>query len=161
MADFQGVQHNGRRASARFAIVVVAAFIGGEAKAQTYVRPDCQPHISAPRLDPSPPTAGWYRRFWTGDCQGLRGCVGGSPNWNEIVGKLVTRSTAAERPAVLAKACSLGPLIGQEWTRPREIRRIDSGDLRKFQRALGSAGDVLKGIELVDAQARAKIGTGR
>ena len=139
-------------------IVAVAGLAAVQAKAQAYVRPDCRPFLAAPQLDASPPTAGWYKRFWTGDCRGLHGCVGGSPNWNEIVGKLVTRSPALERPAVLAKACRLGPLIGQEWTRPGAVRRIDSRDLRKFQGALESSGDLLKGIDQVEGQARAKIG---
>ena len=73
--------------------------------------------------------------------------------------KLVARSRAQERPAVLARACRLGPLIGLEWTRPRTVRRIDSGDLRKFKTTLESSGDVLKGIERVEAEARAKIGS--
>lgn len=141
------------------AMAATAALFGFHADAQSYVRPDCRPLISVARLDPSPPTARWYKRFWTGDCGGLSGCVGGSPNWNEVVGKLVARSTPAQRPTVLAKACRLGPVIGQEWTRPRDVRRVDSGDLRKFQRALESAGDVLKGIENVEREARAKIGS--
>jgi hypothetical protein len=29
---------------------------------------------------------------------------------------------------VLSKACRMGPLIGHEWTRPRAVRRIDTGD---------------------------------
>ena len=146
------------RAGRLAAICAVAALSGFEAKAQAYVRPDCRPLVSAAHLDPSPPTAHWYRRFWTGDCEGLRGCIGGSPNWNEIVGKLVARSAPPERATVLAKACRLGPVIGQEWTRPRDVRRIDSGDLRAFQRLLESAGEVTKGIDKVEAQVRAKIG---
>ncbi len=132
--------------------------VAAQAHAQSYVRPDCRPLVLSNHLDPSPLTARWYKRFWTGDCDGLRGCMGGSPNWNEVVGKLVTRSGVDQRPTVLARACRLGPLIGQEWTRPGRVRRIDSSDLRAFKSTLDSAPDVLKGIEQVEAQARAKIG---
>jgi hypothetical protein len=149
------------RAGQLAATSAALALVGFDAGAQAYVRPDCRPLLAAPRLDPSPPTARWYRRFWTGECGGLSGCMGGSPNWNEIVGKLVARSAPGERPTVLAKTCRLGPLIGQEWTRPRDVRRIDSGDLRGFERVLESAGDVLKGIDQVEAQARAKVGRRR
>ena len=87
------------------AVMLAAALASGGAQAQDYVRPDCRPLISeaAPSPDSSL-TARWHRRFWTGDCGGLSGCFGGSPNWNGIVGQLVARSDAAARPEVLAKA---------------------------------------------------------
>lgn len=148
-----------RRICPTVSVVVVGAslLLGAPADAQSYVRADCRGLAPAARLDPSPPTSRWYKRFWTGDCNGLRGCVSGAPNWNEIVGKLVARSRPPDRPTVRAKACRLGPLIGQEWTRPRKVRRIDSGDLRSFRTALESAPDVIQGIERVEAQVRAKI----
>ena len=142
----------------RAAIAAAAALAWSHAEAQSFVRAECRSLVSAARLDPSPVTARWYKRFWSGECGGLRGCVGGSPNWNEVVGKLIARSAPAERPIVLARACRLGPLIGQEWTRPRKVRRIDSGDLRNFKTSLESAGEVLEGIARVEARARAKIG---
>jgi hypothetical protein len=52
----------------------------------------------------------------------------------------------------------LGALIGQEWTRPREVRRIDTGDLRRFKATLDAAGEVRAGLARVESQARAKIG---
>jgi hypothetical protein len=142
--------------------MLATALASGGARAQAYVRPDCLPLIS--EAAPSPETsltARWYRRFWTGDCAGLSGCFGGSPNWNGIVGELVARSDAGARPQVLAKACRLGPLIGLEWTRPKDVRRIDSGDLRRFRSALASSRDVLAGLDFVEAQARAKIAAPR
>jgi hypothetical protein len=155
MSKFNRPRHIWPRIPMQAAIFAAAVLTCPRADAQSYVRPDCRPLASVDRLDPSPLTARWYKRFWTGDCDGLRGCINGSPNWNEVVGKLVARSHPSDRPTVLAKACRLGPLIGQEWTRPRKVRRIDSGDLRGFKTALESAGDVLKGIERVDVQARA------
>jgi hypothetical protein len=52
----------------------------------------------------------------------------------------------------------LGALIGQEWVRPKVVRRIDTGDLRDFSRTLERSADVAAGIATVEAQARAKIG---
>jgi len=138
--------------------VLAILTISFPARAQSYVRADCKPVVTA-GAPADALTAHWYRRFWTGDCTGLHGCMAGSPNWNDVVSKLVARSRAQERPAVLARACRLGPLIGLEWTRPRTVRRIDSRDLRKFKTTLESSGDVLKGIERVEAEARAKIGS--
>lgn len=146
------------RAALGAAVLISAA----PANAQSYVRADCRALVTSARLDPSPLTARWYRRFWTGDCNGLAGCMGGSPNWNEVVGKLSARAAPSDRARVQARACRLGALIGQEWTRPRDVRRIDTGDLRRFKSTLDGAGDVKAGLDRVEAKARAKIGgTGR
>jgi hypothetical protein len=99
----------------------------------------------------------WYRRFWTGDCDHLPLCFAGSPNWNDIVGKLLTRGGPAERAALLPKACRLGQMIGLEWARDKKVRRIDTGDLRAFKGQLEASGDALRGIERVEASARAKM----
>lgn len=135
--------------------------LGGGAQAQSFVRPDCAPLISERGHDEASTPGRWYRRFWTGECQGLRGCMAGSPNWNDVVGKLVARSTPATRAAVLTKACRLGPTIGVEWSRPKPVRKIDTGDLMSFKRTLDSGGDVLAGLEKVEAQARAKLASPR
>ena len=139
-------------------LAAAVLLVGPAARAQPYVRPDCQPLIAADTLGETSLTARWYRRFWTGDCGDLRGCLKGSPNWNDIVGELVARSPAADRRKVLEKACRLGPLIGLEWTRPSRVRRIDTRDLRGFNATLERARDVMQGLDAVEAQARAKIG---
>lgn len=138
-------------------IVLAVLLTAAPAQAQSYVRADCRPLIGANRLGQTSLTARWYKRFWTGDCGGLKGCLAGAPNWNQIVGKLVVRASAADRPAVLARACRLGPVIGLEWTRPSTVRRIDSGDLRRFKATLESSRDVRAGLARVEAQARAAI----
>jgi hypothetical protein len=144
----------------RLSLFLAAAILlaAPAAQAQSYVRADCKPLIAADKLGETSLTARWYRRFWTGDCGDLHGCLGGAPNWNEIVGQLVARSPAPERPKVLAKACRLGPLIGLEWTKPSRVRRIDTHGLRGFKSTLEGARDVMQGLAEVEAQARAKIG---
>jgi hypothetical protein len=144
-------------------ILVAAALLAcaPSAEAQSYVRSECRPLVSVVGLDPSPLTARWYRRFWTGDCEKLHGCISGAPNWNEIVGELAARSANSQRAMVLTRACRLGPLIGVEWTRPKGVRRIDTSDLRGFKKTLESASNVLQGIEQVEAETLAKIGPPR
>lgn len=146
------------RHGVRWASLAASLLVVGSAQAQTYVRPDCQPLIAARGPEGSSLTGRWYRRFWTGDCGDLHGCLSGAPNWNEVVGKLVARSPAPERPKVLAQACRLGPLIGLEWTKPNKVRRIDTHDLRGFKSTLEDARDVLRGLADVEAQVRAKAG---
>ena len=140
------------------ALAAATLLAAASARAQPYVRPDCRPLIAADTLGETSLTARWYRRFWTGDCGDLRGCMKGLPNWNEVVGRLVARSPEPERARVLEKACRLGPLIGLEWTRPSRVRRIDTGDLRRFNKTLDRSPDVMQGLAAVEAQLRAKIG---
>jgi hypothetical protein len=148
--------------NARLGAVLAFAFLSAivapsPVLAQSYVRADCARLIARARTVPTSLTGRWYKRFWTGDCGGLGGCISGSPNWNQVVGQLVARSQPRDRPAVLAKACRLGPLIGLEWTRPRDVRRIDSGELRAFRSTLESSSNVLDGLNRVDAEVRGKI----
>ena len=142
------------------AFALATALSAAPVAAQDYVRAECRPLIGPDPLasDPASTTARWYRRFWTGNCDGLFGCFGGSPNWNEVVGRLVGRSAPADRAAVLAKACRLGPQIGLEWTRPKSLRRIDTGELRRLKSTLDAARDVPSGLDRVEAEVRAKLG---
>ncbi|CAN5231292.1 hypothetical protein BH10PSE4_BH10PSE4_29490 [soil metagenome] len=99
----------------------------------------------------------WYKRFWTGGCDHLALCFSGSPNWNDIVGKLLVKGGPAEQPILLPKACRLGQLIGLEWAKDRGVQKITTHDLKTFNAMLEAAGDPLKGVEAVDAKARALV----
>jgi hypothetical protein len=142
--------------AAASAVVLLAA--ASAASAQDYVRADCRDMVAAsPAAFDSPEHARWYKRFWTGDCERLKFCFPGSPNWNDIVGKLLVRGGPAERVVLLPKACRLGRLIGLEWSRDKKIRKIDTGDLRKFNTMLEASGDALRGVERVEATAQGKL----
>jgi hypothetical protein len=141
------------------ALLAALAFgLSGAAQAQDYVRPDCRGLVNstALRFD-TPEHVRWYKRFWTGECDHLPMCFSGSPNWNDIVGKLLTKGGPSEQAALLPKACRLGQTIGLEWSRNKKIRRIDTGDLRVFKAQLELSGDALRGVEEVETLARAKL----
>ena len=136
----------------------LAILLAGAAHAQDYVRPDCQGLVSPGALHfDSPEHQRWYKRFWTGDCDRLSFCISGAPNWNDIVGKLLAKGGGAEQPALRPRVCRLGQMIGLEWSRERDIRRIDTGDLRTFKSILDAAHDPLLGVTRVEALARAKL----
>ena len=141
------------------ALLAALAFgVTGAAQAQDYVRADCRGPLAPATLRfDTPEHVRWYKRFWTGDCDHLPMCLPGSPNWNDIVGKLLTRGGPAEQAVLLPKACRLGQTIGLEWSRNKKIRRIDTGDLRVFKGQLEASGDALLGIEGVENSVRAKL----
>jgi hypothetical protein len=140
---------------------VAAVAVSTSASAEEFVRGDCRP-MTVPtaslRFD-SPEHVRWYKRFWTGTCDDLNFCFPGSPNWNDIVGKLLVRGGPAERAALLPKACRLGQLIGLEWSRDRRIKHIHTTDLKTFSAMLEASGDALDGVEKVEAKAKAMIAT--
>jgi hypothetical protein len=137
--------------------VVAVLGIASAAQAGEFVRADCRTAVKptdAIRFDTDEHLR-WYKRFWTGTCDHLSFCFSGSPNWNDIVGKLLVKGGAGEQPALLPKACRLGQLIGLEWAKDKDIQRISTKDLKVFNSMLEAAGDPLKGVEAVDAKARA------
>jgi hypothetical protein len=152
----------GRGAGAALSVLVVGLALAGaaatQARAQDYVRADCRTQLdpTVMRFDTTLHQR-WYKRFWTGECDHLPMCFSGSPNWNDIVGKLLVRGGSAERAALLPKACRLGQMIGLEWARDKKVRRIDTGDLHAFKGQLEASGDALRGIDQVEASARTKM----
>ena len=144
--------------SSLLAVAATAVLFSTAASAQDYVRADCRDTVAASLMAfDSPEHARWYKRFWTGECEKLNFCFPGSPNWNDIVGKLLVRGGPSERVVLLPKACRLGRLIGLEWSRDKKIRKIDTGDLRKFNSMLEASGDALRGVERVETAAQAKL----
>jgi hypothetical protein len=143
------------------AVAVVAAFgIAPAVQAAEFVRADCRTLVKptdAIRFDTDEHLR-WYKRFWTGTCDHLAFCFPGSPNWNDIVGKLLVKGGAGEQPALLPKACRLGQLIGLEWAKDKNVQKITTKDLKGFNALLEAAGDPLKGVEAVDAKARVMAG---
>lgn len=145
------------RGTALLAALAFGLATAPSARAQDYVRADCRGLVNTyPRFDTSD-HGRWYKRFWTGECDHLPMCMSGSPNWNDIVDKLLTRGGPAEQAALLPKACRLGQTIGLEWSRNKKIRRIDTGDLRVFKRQLEASGDALLGVEQVERSVRVKL----
>lgn len=142
-----------------FGLVLAAMVVAGGANAQEFVRNDCRAMVQSTQSlkFEDPKHALWYKRFWTGSCADLSMCMPGSPNWNDIVGKLLIKGGPAERAALLPKACRLGQMIGMEWARDRRIKRIKTADLKTFNTMLEASGDALRGVEQVELKARSMI----
>jgi len=142
-------------------LAALALMAPGVVQAEEFVRRDCQPVVQptdALKFE-TDRHALWYRRFWTGSCaDGLPLCFPGTPNWNEIVSRLVARGDPQYRAVLLPKACRLGQLIGLEWARDKRIQRIRTADLKVFNAMLEAAGDPLTGLERVEGKAQAMIG---
>jgi hypothetical protein len=105
----------------------------------------------------------WYRRFWTGSCDGLSTfdfCHSGSPNWREVIERIRRQVPAGEQSTTISKACNVGHLIGFEWAKDNNVRCIHTSDLPGMMRMLES-GNMLERLNRLEAQARGKLGCRR
>jgi hypothetical protein len=107
----------------------------------------------------------WYRRFWTGKCDGLsmlpppfgHGCSESAPGWNEMVGQMLAQAPAGHEAEVAAKVCKLGELVGYEWAKDNDKRCIHTtgaNSLGSLTPILKEKGDVSGRLERVEAKAK-------
>ena len=103
----------------------------------------------------------WYQRFWTGSCKGLSffQCFPGKPFWCETLGKALDRVslTPLERRSLAVRMVALGRLIGHEWARDNDIRKIDTSDIKTWYRDLEKPGNLASALDRIEAAARAKL----
>jgi hypothetical protein len=129
--------------------------------AQTFVTQACQSSVPATadiRFD-NPSHFAWYRRFWSGQCQGLAPftCISGYPNWNAVVAQLTAQAPPADRSHVILRLCRLGHVLGLEWARDNAVRRIDTDDLRRLTTVLTGQGSLDERLQRVDAATKALL----
>ena len=79
------------------------------------------------------------------------------PYLTSELSELLRRAAPAERPALLARACRLGRMVGYEWARDNGIRRIDTDDLQGYEEQLSRAGGAGAALDLVEQSAKAKL----
>lgn len=146
------------RKAAALAALLLTGVVAPQAQAQAYVADICQASVTPATLRfDSAEHSRWYKRFWTGECDHILGCLPGSPNWNAIMRQLVARAAPSERAQLLPKACRLGQLVGLDWSREHGVRKITTQDLRRLY-AILEQGDPLTGVDHAEAAARAQLG---
>jgi hypothetical protein len=128
------------------------------AQAQDFITPDCRasaPAIAQIRFD-DPAHQAWYRRFWSGRCEGLAPftCMSGYPNWNAVVAQLTAEAAPADRARLLPEICGMGRTIGLEWARDNAVRRISTNDLKSLTTVLTGPGPLPSRLQRVEAQVR-------
>jgi hypothetical protein len=145
-----------------FLAATVLSLCAASAQAQEFVRSECVGvvQVSARMTFDSAEHRNWYRRFWTGDCKSLPAlrCMPGSPNWNDVITKLVKKGRADQAPAITTAACRMGETIGHEWAREKAVRRIDTADLKAFLVTLDTAPDVTTGLSRVELRVKTALG---
>jgi hypothetical protein len=117
----------------------------------------------------------WYKRFWTGDCrdvkragfwEGLK-CRGGERGstdprkqfWYDTVDQCVQKVATEDQGSLRLTLWELGRLVGHEWARDNDIRKIDSDDIKQWGETLLNAKgqDLHDVIEGINGEALAKL----
>ena len=111
---------------------------------------------------------GWYQRFWYGDCDGLSGSawsecglvkIFNPEYWFDTVDQVVQRAAPSERPALRVALWRLGRVIGHEWARANDIRRIDTDDIEEWGDELrrASASDLCATVQTLFSSATTRL----
>lgn len=102
----------------------------------------------------------WYRRFWTGTCQGLPlfTCFSGRPYWSETMQNTLQKIAPAGRADAKLKMCAIGKLIGHEWAKDNNIRRIDTQLVSVWIERLEKSADPIATLHGIDAEAKQQLG---
>ena len=163
-----------RRARA-LAVVMVALVHGaapGVAAAQDRAAVAANSHTAMAYAEQADPAAGlrfetsthraWYGVFWSGECADLAFlerlvCLKGQPTWTEITRMVVAKSQPDARAVVRYKMNRLGRIIGFEWARHNDERRIDSDDLKRWSNWLEKTADVDGAVDRMAEAARRLI----
>lgn len=96
----------------------------------------------------------WYGRFWTGKCDGVPGfCLESGPNWFGAIDEALGKVAADQRAAVCGQLVELGRLVGFEWAKANDVRKIDTSKVGAWYRQLHAATDVSTVAQAIRAEA--------
>jgi hypothetical protein len=128
------------------------------AQAQANVFGPCVSHVSALSAMSFDDTThrNWYRRFWNGQCVGLFGCLP-ARKWTDVVDRLAGEAASAASHEVTVQACGLGQLVGYEWARDNDLRKITTDDLERLSHILEGSSDPLARIARVRTEVQALL----
>ena len=104
----------------------------------------------------------WYRRFWTGSCDGLGFfdfCLENGQFWDAFSAETLDRVPPDARPLLQAQLWSAGRYIGHEWARDNDIRRIDTRQLSAWYEFVGDATDPPAALQTICHEAEALMAT--
>lgn len=101
----------------------------------------------------------WYERYWTGECGGLSWlqwlkCTKSDDYWHRIVAIVLDKVPPAERGRLRFELWGLGRLVGHEWAKDNDVRKISTDDVSVWGEQLRAAANV--GAEIAEVRARAE-----
>ena len=104
----------------------------------------------------------WYNVFWTGKCSDLPffdrlTCLKGRPTWTEVTQMVLAKAQPDARTAMHDRMIRLGRMIGHEWARHNDDRRIDSDDLMRWSEWLKKSADVDGAVNRLAEAAQSKL----
>lgn len=148
-------------------LALVAAISAGafaDAAAEESAACDCR-RDCAERADPSVGLAFdheehrlWYGvRFWTGQCHASLSWCWSGQDWYDVMETVLDRVPVAEQAELCPRVFELGRVIGHEWARDNNVRRISTGDLDSWRGILLEGGDPVAAVERVESLAGERL----
>ncbi len=104
----------------------------------------------------------WYNVFWTGKCGELPFferlmCSKGRPTWTEVTRMVLAKAQPDARTSVQNRMIQIGRIIGHEWARHNDDRRIDNDDLMRWSEWLKKSADVNGAVNRLTEAAQSKL----
>ncbi len=103
----------------------------------------------------------WYSFFWSGKCElplfERLVCLMGYPTWTAVAQMVLDKAKPDARAAMRDKIIRLGRMIGHEWARHNDERRIDDDDLKRWSKWLQDEPDVASAVERLFEAARRRL----
>ena len=102
----------------------------------------------------------WYARFWSGQCEGfgfLDMCIEDGNNWPGTVAFATRDVPVHDLARARAEWNALGRMIGFEWARRNNVRRISTGELKKWRDIAQSRGDTWSKLRAICDRAQREL----
>lgn len=106
----------------------------------------------------------WYNVFWTGKCGELPFferliCLKGNPAWTEVTQMVLAKAQPDARTDIHDRMMRLGRMIGHEWAKHNDDRRINNDDLIRWSKWLKKSTDVNGVVDRLAEAAQRLLGT--
>ncbi len=103
----------------------------------------------------------WYSFFWSGKCElpffERLVCLMGHPTWTDVTQMVLDKAQPDARAAMRDMMNRTGRMIGHEWARHNDERRIDDDDLIHWSKWLQDEPDVASAVERLFEAARRRL----
>ncbi len=98
----------------------------------------------------------WYRRFWTGDCEGVPGfCLPGEPAWLNITQTASDAFPPDEQGVIRNRLWAIGRAVGFDWASDPDIntdKQVTTNRLRQWGNQLQNTDDFVAALTALEGE---------
>ena len=94
----------------------------------------------------------WYRRFWTGSCEGVNAFCFGGEGWFDRVALVTASLPEAELGIVRVRMWALGRVVGHDWARDNNMNEFFNGDLQRWNDLMNNTENILDTLREIEQE---------